>query len=70
MELQSSMRNVAGSIHSKFHTYGFWVLIIFIVGFVSGLLYCENKLETKTGESVLLQGMIYKGEVYNIEKRD
>lgn len=69
MHIQDDIKQTVSSIGNKLHSLGFWIIIILMVGFYFGLTYANNRMNDKMGESIELKGMIYNGQVYDIQKR-
>ena len=69
MEIQNDVKKFTSGLSAKFHTYGLWTLIVFLLGIFCGFTYFENRYNKKMTESIQLKGIIYNGEVYDIQKR-
>ena len=69
MEIQNDVKKFTSGLSAKFHTYGLWTLIVFLIGFFCGMVVFEKRYENKMADSIQLKGMIYSGEVYDIQKR-
>jgi len=69
MEIQNDVRKFTTGLSNKFHTYGLWTLIVFLIGFFCGMVVFEKRYDKKMSDSIQLKGMIFNGEVYDIQKR-
>ena len=75
------IENVAGGLTKKLNTkiheildkiqkISFFLLVAALIGFLGGAYASYRFFNMKMNESVLVGGIVYKGDVYNMSKRD
>lgn len=53
-----------------FHRVGFWFLVIFLTGFISGTYFAQKMIiERKLSEAVKLEGIVINNQVYSLKPR-
>ena len=53
-----------------FHRIGFWFLIIFLIGFISGVFFIQKMvIEPRLRDSVTLGGVVIDKKPYDIKLR-
>jgi hypothetical protein len=57
-----------GFIKESLYRIGFWFLIIFLAGFISGLFFAQEMIiEKRLSDSVRLKGIIIGNTVYDLK---
>jgi hypothetical protein len=57
-------------IKESFHKVGFWFLIIFLTGFISGTYFAQKMIiERKLSEAVKLEGIVIHDQVYSLKPK-
>jgi len=57
-------------IKESFHKVGFWFLIIFLSGFISGVYFTQKMIiEKRLSEAVKLEGVIIHDQVYTLKPK-
>ena len=57
-------------IKEGFHKIGFWFLIIFLTGFISGSYFAQKMIiERRLSEAVKLEGIVIHNQVYSLKPR-
>ena len=71
--VESKFENKVGQIFAnvihKCQSFGFWVLIIFALGFYSGQKHIKAEVKTKVAESAKLGSFILDDKLYDVKLR-
>jgi uncharacterized protein YneF (UPF0154 family) len=59
-----------GFIKESLYRIGFWFLIIFLIGFISGVFFAQKMIiEKRLADSVKLKGIVIESVVYDLKER-
>ena len=57
------------NIVKSLQIYGVWCVIIIMIGFYLGILYCNKTRKDDITNSITLKAFIYESKVYEIKER-
>jgi len=60
--------NFAHEFYKNAQRIGFWILIILMVGFLSGVYTSRFYMSYRIEEAIQLEGFVYKSSVYTIKE--
>lgn len=64
-ETKHVIRNIINSIQ----VYGFWCVIVLMIGFYFGIVYCNKTRSNDISNSIKLKAFIYDMKVYEVKER-
>lgn len=60
---------IAKRVINSFQVYGFWCVIIVMIGFYLGIMYCNKTRKDDIKNSITLKAFIYDNKVYEVKER-
>jgi hypothetical protein len=67
--LKEDTKRMVHAIMNKIQVYGFWCMIIFILGIWAGIAYTNKTKSNENANSIKLGGFIHNNKVYEIKER-
>jgi hypothetical protein len=54
---------------AAFHTWAFYILLTFIVGFISGVVFVDKTIKGKLKEATVVGAMIVDSKLYEVRAK-
>jgi uncharacterized membrane protein len=67
--IRDESKVIIKNIVKSLQIYGFWCVIIIMIGFYLGILYCNKTRKDDIKNSITLKAFIYESKVYEIKER-
>ena len=67
--IRDESKVIIKNIVKSLQIYGFWCVIIIMIGFYLGVSYCNITRKDDMKKSIALKAFIYESKVYEIKER-